>query len=196
MKTGLICVLMLSINVLAAFVFGYQSEQLTYHGQLELNWWFSISTHFSHHSANHLISNMAALFILLWLFPISLRKYLCGILLTMIAVRVFVGVYSIHTYLGFSALLFVLPGHHVIKILFTRNYPEAVAISIIMIWHLQLLFVNDNQASYSWITLNGAHLLGFMAGALVGCLCLKKSNPKSQINLNPRSLNPLKLGRE
>lgn len=176
--------LLLSINILAALAFGFYSSQLTYMNQLEYNWWFSFSTHFSHKNLEHLVSNMSALFILLWLFPLSFKRYLCGMVLTIITVRVFAGFYNIHSYLGFSAMLFILPGHHLIKLFKTKNYMEITAILIIMLCHLGFVTESWDSEISQTDTFHAAHLIGFIVGSLSYCTKLITVYWGNTINLS------------
>jgi membrane associated rhomboid family serine protease len=102
------------INALVAALFGFANGVTTYQAGTHWAVLQLISTHFTHLNEWHLLSNLAALFILNALFPQPARTLLWAYFCCVVMTAGYVTFTGITTFLGFSAMLYCHPGAYLV----------------------------------------------------------------------------------
>jgi len=160
----LAAIVVVSTAVMVAF--GQASSVLGFNAS-EFYLWQSITAHFVHYDVKHLITNMLALGILLFLFPLSNRDLIKGLVLAVILIDIYLYFSDIRFYIGFSGLLYVIPGGAFVKYILNKKYTNAVLLMLIFLVYI-LISVSSLNISDGvvWKPLLQAHILGFIAGII------------------------------
>ncbi len=178
----------LAINLSVTLLFGFSSSITTYRPDSEWQLLKLFSTHFTHHDSQHLIGNMLALGLLLHLFPNKLKTIIYAFISCILATAVYAKVMNVGTYLGFSALLYCLPGayfYHLIKI---KKTTEAVSILVILFTYLYMISPMQLDINNSWVPMTSAHLIGFFCGS--GVHYLRSNRPITVIQTEQNPISP------
>ena len=167
------CLSMTAINLLVVAAFGFTNPVTVYvdsspWAELQL-----ISTHFTHLNGLHLLSNLAALFILSVLFPQPVRTLFFGYLLCLVLTACYVKLTAISSFLGFSALLYCHPGAYLVTAMTHRQWSEVMVIMVVLISYLCLQEINNHTTNQAWQSMTMAHLIGFFSGTLTAIGHLK-----------------------
>ncbi|MCF6288789.1 MAG: rhomboid family intramembrane serine protease [Proteobacteria bacterium] len=155
------------VCITVAIVFGYANPLLGYNAT-DFHWWQFLSAHFAHYDLTHLVLNLLALPILLYIFPTPIKLYLSGVLVAIVLIDVYLFFSTIKYYVGFSGLLYVIPGSACIRFIAQKQY--GTALLLVILFGIYLLFtwhVTSTSNGKLWLPLVPAHLLGFIGGVFV-----------------------------
>lgn len=156
-----------TVCLIVALFFSYADENLVFNSQYKLQIWRLLSAHFVHTDRYHLIGNLLAFAILLYLFPISLKKQVQVFIVAIILIDLYLLIFSIQIYAGLSGLIYAIPGAYFFQLLIKRHFKSALLIIVILISHVFVISPHTSQLhSMNWQPLKAAHLLGFIAGLL------------------------------
>ncbi|MGJ8663136.1 MAG: rhomboid family intramembrane serine protease [Marinicella sp.] len=157
----------LTLNVGVALIFGYSAAITTYYS--DKNWQLItlVSTHFTHHSYQHLVGNMLALGLLLYLFPGKIKTIIWAFISCVLMVAVYAKVLNIYTYLGFSAMLYCLPGNYFCFLIKSKKVHQSATILMILVIYLFMISPMRYNNTSAWHPMTSAHLIGFLCGCLV-----------------------------
>ena len=136
-----------------AFVNGHESPIYTL-----------LTTHFTHHSAKHLCCNMLALWLLLILFPNKTFTLVSSFTVCILLVAIYALLAEIEMFLGFSALLYCLPGCYFAKSIADKNLHISIGILMILYLYLFMIVPMTTDENDFWAPMTSAHVLGFIAG--------------------------------
>ena len=175
---GVICL----INLGLAGLFGFGSPMTAYVNGPDSPFYTLLTTHFTHHSAQHLGSNLLALWLLLILFPTQTYTIVCSFVTCVVLVSLYVLISKTHMFLGFSAFLYCLPGCYLSFSIANKNHSLSVVILTILFAYLFMIVPMTTDDTSSWKPMTHAHLLGFMAGVITAYLSLTlKNHPQRHI---------------
>ncbi len=170
------------VNIVVAAVFGHASPLTGYMQGLDSPIHTLFTTHFTHFSHFHLITNLAALWMLMYLFPNKIRLILVSFLLCIILTAGFVLATNTHAYLGFSALLYCLPGIYLFNSILAKKYHTSFLILVILYVYLYMIVPMNTSVNSHWQPMTTAHLIGFLSGFVTALI-----NPKThEINTTIR----------
>lgn len=94
---------------------------------------------------------------------------------------------NVGTYLGFSALLYCLPGAYFSLLINNKKITKAVSILVILFIYLYMISPMKLDSNNSWVPMTTAHLIGFICGFGVHYLRNKRPTDvvKTKSNTNP-----------
>ena len=149
------------------FVFGATNQQLAFNQQ-NFHTWQLLSAHFVHYDFKHLILNMLALAILLYLFPVSNRDLIMGIVLSLVLIDAYLLFSGVYFYIGFSGLLYAIPGLATGQLILAKRYGYALLIILAYLIYVGLSFFSVNiSMDILWKPLKAAHFFGFVSGCIL-----------------------------
>ncbi len=180
--------LTLTLNLSVTFLFGFASSITTYRPDTEWQLLKLFSTHFTHHNNQHLIGNMLALGLLLHLFPNKLKTIIFAFISCILVTAAYAKVMNAGTYLGFSALLYCLPGAYFCHLIKIKKTTEAVSILVILFTYLYMISPMQLDINSSWVPMTSAHLIGFLCGSTV--YYLRNNRPTTVAQSEQNSINP------
>lgn len=147
-------------------VFGTENPMLGYNS-VEFHGWQLITAHFVHYDVKHLITNMLALGLLMYIFPTTFKSHLKAMAVAIILIDIYLCFSDVKYYIGYSGLLYVIPGLACMGFIQGGKYNHALAIIIILIFYISVLATEMNLSSnLQWQSLKQAHFLGFLGGFL------------------------------
>jgi len=130
--------------------------------------WQLVSAHLIHYDFKHLILNMLALLILLYLFPTKNKELISGFIIAVVLIDAYMLLSDVQFYVGFSGLLYVIPGLALGRYILAKKYAYALLISCIFVIYMiscgQMINISND---ITWVTLTQAHILGFVSGIVV-----------------------------
>ncbi|WP_223788644.1 hypothetical protein [Marinicella meishanensis] len=165
---------------LVAVRFGLPSPDTAYLNGNESPIHTLLTTHLSHHSWQHLSSNVVAMGLLLYLFPVRISHWLLGFWLTVVATAAVVKWHGIEAYLGFSAMLYVIPGCYVLNLMLRQQWWVCGVMLLILLTHLQVSSPLRATAPEVWMPMGIAHWIGFMAGLMSSLICVQIKTMRNQ----------------
>ncbi|MBL4659413.1 MAG: rhomboid family intramembrane serine protease [Alcanivoracaceae bacterium] len=158
-------------------IFGYENTLLGYNAD-EFHVWQLITAHFVHYDVKHLITNMLALSLLLYLFPATFKFHLKAMVIAIILIDIYLYFSNVKYYVGYSGLLYVVPGMACYKLFQQKKYNHVVLMISILIFYLAIISPEYRQNQFLiWESLEQAHFLGFFSGILS-----EFTNRKLQLN--------------
>ncbi len=165
------------LNILAVSFFGFSSEMLTYNGRKENHWGQLISTHFSHHSWQHLSGNLTALPVLMALFPVKNRALILAFVVCILVTGTYAMITHVGMFLGFSALLYCIPGCYFVILYDQKNFTESGFIGLILLTYTLLVSTPESNLINDWHPMTAAHLVGFLSGLVAQLVCVNVAKP-------------------
>jgi membrane associated rhomboid family serine protease len=149
------------------FVFGAANQQLAFNQQ-NFHLWQLLSAHFVHYDFKHLILNMLALVILLYLFPVPNKDLIKGFVLSMVLIDAYLLFSGVYFYIGFSGLLYVIPGLATGQLILAKKYDYAILIILAYLVYTGISFFSVNiSIGILWKPLKVAHFFGFVSGCIL-----------------------------
>ena len=163
---------MASVCLLIALLFSFADEALVFNSAKPQQLWRLLSAHVIHTDTTHLIGNLVAFALLVYLFPITWQKQAQIFIVAVVLIDVYLFVFSIEKYAGISGLIYAIPGAYFFQRLKQKRFAAALIILSILILYVFLIshFTNGMQTT-NWQPLKGAHLLGFVAGITLNTRC-------------------------
>jgi rhomboid family GlyGly-CTERM serine protease len=162
------------ICLIIAMLFSYADENLIFNADKIQQFWRFITAHLVHTDHYHLLGNLLAFALLIYLFPISWQKQIQVFIIAMVFIDIYLILFSIDFYAGLSGLIYAIPGAYFFKLLKQKRYTPALIIVFILLLYVFIISPQTSQIqSNSWQPLKAAHLLGFLSGIFV--LFLKKN---------------------
>lgn len=158
--------IMAIICILVAMMFDYADSSLVFDGAKPYEFWRLMAAHVVHINVTHLLGNLIAFALLIYMFPISWQRQVQVIILAIVLIDLYLIINSIEIYTGLSGLIYAIPGAYFFQLLKDKKYIFAFLIlSILMLY----VFVISPQYvnSTNWQPLKAAHLLGFLAGVII-----------------------------
>ncbi|VAW34703.1 hypothetical protein MNBD_GAMMA01-1871 [hydrothermal vent metagenome] len=133
--------------------------------QNDFHLWQLLTAHFVHYDAMHLMTNILALAILLYLFPPSPIDLVQRLVLSLILIDIYLLVSDVEFYVGFSGLLYVIPGLAARHFLLKKEYWQLILVILLLVFYVFILSTGTNiSGEIIWQPLKQAHLLGFAGG--------------------------------
>lgn len=175
----LLAVCILCIGLAAAL--GYHHPNTAYLYGSESPTYTLLTTHFSHHSAQHMFSNLLALWMLLVLFPNKTSTLVCSFCVCIVSVSAFVKFNDIQAFLGLSALLYCIPGCYLIHSITNKKHITSAAITVILHVYLFMIVPMKTVENSLWTSMTSSHYMGFLSGVFSACFlsdCKFKTNFK------------------
>lgn len=157
----------LTVNTVVVLCWGFANESISYLNQSAELSFKHVTTHVSHHSWGHYIGNMLAMIILLHVFPSQPKVLAWAFLVCIFATGMYVIVASVPSYIGASALLYCVPGCWYVKVSKTNLKIANLVLVIILLYLFFMSPLKNLSLNPQWQPLTGAHLIGFLAGAVV-----------------------------
>jgi membrane associated rhomboid family serine protease len=155
-----------TLCILLIAIFDFANPQLAYNSSGFHVWQF-ITAHFIHYDMKHLMTNILAFGMLLYLFPISFKSYLKALIFSLVLIDVYLYFSGVSFYVGYSGLLYIIPGSACLKYLQLKKYCYAIAIICVLILYIFIIAPESNLSNdVAWQSLKQAHLLGFIGGFL------------------------------
>ncbi|MCF6317997.1 MAG: rhomboid family intramembrane serine protease [Proteobacteria bacterium] len=154
----------------ASIVYWNDSAQLGFDSS-EFVPWQLITTHFAHYDIQHLASNLLALGLFMYIFPSPMVSIIKGFVVAMALIDAYLLLSGVAFYMGFSGLLYVVPGIAMGEMLKKKRYMGLCCLFVgfyIYMFHLSDA-VHDSQGVI-WQSLWQGHLLGLLAGFFVAVL--------------------------
>lgn len=176
---------LLLTNIIMALHYGWAGSGITYVSHGDWNEIKLFTTHFSHHGIGHLSGNLIALILLFYLFPNDNKTVIISFALCMVLIALYVQLKSIHAFLGFSSLLYCLPGCYWTQSLIKKKFWISWLVPLILLGYIYLTNDQNQVMQKEWQTLTAGHLIGFASGCLT-VIFLNHQNlmkPKSPINI-------------
>lgn len=169
-----ICFILFMTHGSANPVLGYNAK--------DTHWWQLITGHFIHYDIKHLTLNMLALFFLLYLFPTTVKQLIQGFIIALF----FIGLYLLQSdvlfYVGFSGLLYVIPGLALGRFILEKSYWNAfLIISVYVAYSSSIQFTSVTSENIIWTPLLGAHFLGFLAGLITQTFTILYTKIKASV---------------
>ena len=158
------------VNVTVAMAFGYLSPLTGYVQGDHSPAYTLFTTHFTHQNTQHLLTNMLALWMLLYLFPNKIKTILTSYFLCILMTAAYVYATEIHAFVGFSALLYCLPGSYLFHSLVTKKYHISLLVLMILYVYLYMIVPMNSQENSLWQPMTPAHLIGFVSGFLTALI--------------------------
>jgi len=156
------------VCLMIAMLFSYADEYLIYNADKMQQFWRLVTAHLVHTDHYHLLGNLLAFALLIYLFPISWQKQILVFIVAIVFIDIYLIVFSIETYAGLSGLIYAIPGAYFFQLLKQKKYtPALIILSILLLYVLIISPQTSLIQSNSWQPLKAAHLLGFMAGISV-----------------------------
>lgn len=141
----------------------------------DFSWWQFFTAHFIHYDSAHMINNLLALVLLMYLFPQKNCHMTLSFMFAMIFINIYLLVEQIHYYAGLSGLLYVIPGSAAMQSLLEKKYCHfLVIIACTTIYILSSLFIIQPQSH--WSPLEQTHIIGFITGLLSHLLTNHKTD--------------------
>jgi membrane associated rhomboid family serine protease len=145
-------------------VFDFANPVIAYNTD-DFHVWQLITAHLNHYDLRHLMTNMIALGMLLFLFPISFKSYLKALIISLVLIDIYLYFSEVDFYIGYSGLLNLIPGSACLKYLQLKKYSLAIAILFVLILYVFIIALENNLSDgVAWQSLKQAHLLGFIGG--------------------------------
>jgi len=158
-----ICFILFMTYGSANQIFGYNAKD--YH------WWQLITAHFIHYDIKHLTLNMLALLFLLYLFPTTAKQLIQGFIVAIFFIGIYLFFSDVLFYVGFSGLLYVIPGLALGRFIFEKNYWNAfLIISVYITYSSSIQLTSITSEQIIWTPLLWSHFLGFVAGFMTQTL--------------------------
>ncbi len=146
--------------------FGAANPVLAYNAN-NFHWWQLLSAHFIHYDIKHLSLNMVALLILFYLFPSKAQTVIVSFIVALLFIDAYLLLANIQFYIGFSGLLYVIPGIAMGQFFIKKHIIYALTILGIYLLYTSLsYFTIHNSNGILWTPLNQAHCCGFFAGLI------------------------------
>ncbi|MFK8011848.1 MAG: rhomboid family intramembrane serine protease [Marinicellaceae bacterium] len=165
------------ISLVIALLFSFADDGLIYDSQHKFQLWRLMTAHLVHTESHHLIANLLAYALLIYLFPISWQKQMQVFIFAMVLINCYLIVFSIETYAGLSGVIYAIPGAYFFQLLKEKRF--LLALIIILILMVYVFFISPQTAvinDANWKPLKSAHLLGFVAGFIMIFMNQYKSN--------------------
>ncbi len=174
--------LLLCLTFIVSFTlfitFGAANPSLGYNAQ-NFHLWQLLTAHFIHYDIKHLSLNMLAFLILLYLFSTKTKELVSGFLLAIISIDIYLYFSDVHYYIGFSGLLYVIPGLALARFISDKKFWYAFIIVIVFIVYSLFKQITPMiSEQITWMPLIQSHFLGLAAGFLT----------QTHVNLNNRDL--------
>ena len=148
-------------------VFGYAHPLLGWNIE-DFHIWQLLTAHFVHYDLRHLITNMLALGILLYLFPASFKTNIKGVIVAIVLIDLYLWFSGVRYYVGYSGLLYVIPGMSLANFILQKKYLHALLILFLYFAYTLILQQSVNISDrILWVPLSQAHFVGFVAGIVV-----------------------------
>jgi membrane associated rhomboid family serine protease len=158
--------LFMAICLFVYFWAGEANPKLAFNRN-DFHWWQLITAHFVHYDFKHLSLNMSALLILQYIFPTKNKVLLNGLLLATVLIAMYLLVADLQFYIGFSALLYVIPGLATYHYIHEKRYDYVfLIVGIYLLYSIFSYFTVNISKGIIWKPSIPAHLLGFVAGFL------------------------------
>jgi len=171
----------LSVTMLTiAGWYGHSAPQTAYLAGHESPLHAFITTHFSHHSWSHLGTNLLALAMLLYLFPARISHLIWAFGLTILLTAGYVVMHEIEAYLGFSAMLYAIPGCFLLLLLQRGQWLVGLFMLVILGLHVGFISPWREPLDSHWQPMGSAHLLGFISGLMGGLICDQMNHMRNQ----------------
>ena len=154
------------VNTAVALTFGYASPLTGYVQGSNSPIYTLFTTHFTHLSHYHLLTNMMALWLLMYLFPHKIQLIVTACLLCILFIAGYAMANNTYAYLGFSALLYCLPGLYFFHSIQTKKYLVSGLILMILYVYLYMIVPMNTPANSHWQPMTTAHLIGFISGVV------------------------------
>ena len=180
-------ILTCSIIIFTCFIlymtFGAANPSLGYNAQ-NFHWWQLLTAHFIHYDLKHLSLNMLAFLILLYLFPTKTKALVSGFLLAIISIDIYLYFSDVHYYIGFSGLLYVIPGMALGRFFSDKKYWYAFIIVVVFIAYSLFKQITPMISEQkTWLPLIQSHFLGVVAGLLTQTLTNLNNKIKVSVTL-------------
>ena len=158
------------LNVTVFYVLGPAAEVITFTAGTDWSMVKLLTTHFSHHSEMHLWNNVLAMALLLALFPGRNDSLLMAYLFCVVITACYVSYYEINYFLGFSALLYCIPGCYFTASLIMKKFDQACIILLVLWLYLNFISPIKYDDLEAWRPFTAAHVIGFLAGTMAQLL--------------------------
>lgn len=165
---------------LVALSFGHSSPHTAYLMGLQSPWYTPFTTHLSHHSWLHAGSNLLALAMLLYLFPVKIKHLLMAGMITTLVTAVYVQTQHIEAYLGLSAWLYCIPGCYLGTVIRQGRWRVVITMLAILLIHLSVVSPLQSNGVSGWQPMSSAHLLGLLAGLMSDTICVQMSGMRNR----------------
>ncbi len=170
------------VNTAVAVEFGYLSPLTGYvqgdHSPIHT----LLTTHFTHQNTRHLLSNLVGLWMLLYLFPNKIKAILTSFFLCVLMTAWYVQYSEIYAFVGFSALLYCLPGIYLFHSLVNKKFHISLFILMILYAYLYMIVPMNSLENSQWRPMTAAHLIGFVSGFLTGFLDYVPNDKTATLN--------------
>lgn len=129
------------------------------------HWWQLLSAHFIHYDSWHLILNVLALPLLIFLFPVKIKTAIYGFALAVLFIDSYLLLSSVQVYAGFSGVLYVIPGLAAGRYVLNKNWFSLSLMILVLYLYVCVVSADQHRAtSITWYALKQVHLLGFLSG--------------------------------
>ena len=164
------CTFFSLLNLGMTVVFGYHQPSTAFINGVNSPFYTLITTHFTHHNHLHLFGNVLAMWLLLILFPSKTNTLCCAFIVCISAVAIYVLLTDIQSFLGFSALLYCIPGIFLFNSIVHKKYTPAITVLMIFFIYLYMIVPMSVDKNTMWIPMTHAHILGFISGFMAAFL--------------------------
>ena len=128
--------------------------------------WRLITSHFVHFDSVHMLSNMFAYGLMLYLFPTTLKQQILAVTFAMIAINGYLIFSNVIVYAGFSGLVYTIPGITFGRFLQQKRYQQSIIMLVILFTYIFLISPQTHAGNITWQPNKPAHLIGFLSGLL------------------------------
>ncbi len=163
----------------ASMVYWNDSAGLGFYSN-EFHLWQLITAHFVHYDIQHLVGNLLALGLFMYIFPSPMVSIIKGFVVAIVLIDTYLLFSDVRFYVGFSGLLYVVPGLAMGEMFKNKRYIELccfVAGFYLYMFHLSNAVYNSKGVI--WHSLKQVHLLGLFAGFVVTLLKFSTSKDKN-----------------
>ncbi len=158
------------INLGVAILYGFAAPITAYTQGDQSPLYTLITTHVSHHSPRHLTGNLMALWLLMLLFPVKTSKLIGAFIGCVFIIAGYVNLTGINAFMGFSALLYCIPGCYLQQSQANKTHHISIGILLILYTYLFMIVPSTTIIDDQWQPMTAAHLMGFISGYLTAIL--------------------------
>jgi membrane associated rhomboid family serine protease len=127
--------------------------------------WQLITAHFVHYDIRHLVTNMLALGLLIYLFPSDFKSHLKATVIAIVFIALYLYCSGVKYYAGYSGLLYVIPGLACMSYIQEKSYRLSLLILVVLVLYISFISSDVNISdNLQWSPLKQSHVLGFFAG--------------------------------
>lgn len=155
------------VCIIAALIFHQNAEILYFDYEYKQEAWRLISAHFVHFDFMHLMTNLIAFGLLVYLFPAPVYQQISAILLSVLVIDIYLFFFDIQIYAGLSGLVYAIPGIGFGRCIKQKQFYKATGIVISLIIYLFFISPQVHSENFAWQPLPQAHLIGFICGSLI-----------------------------